>query len=245
MATNDIAWREHNIHGDDREEDKAFVFNLFDQEEDPFQLLEFEFGDLPKILVKGQPECPNSTGLAIWVGAETLCGYLVRHPNLIRDKQVLELGAGTGLVGLTAHHLEASHVFLTDGDKEVLKNLRFNVEQNLSAGDSDKRPSVSCPQLIWGKDLEAFKKIHGQQDVIIATDCVYMEKALRPIWETVHQLLKANGTFICVNIVGLNGAPDSIEHIQELGNIFGFTGTRCSDDSARGVVYLFRRKPKA
>jgi len=61
---NDIDWREYKIHGDevDESEDKDFLFNLFTQE-DPFDIMEYKYPNIPKITLRGQTETPNSTGL--------------------------------------------------------------------------------------------------------------------------------------------------------------------------------------
>ena len=44
--------------------------------------------------------------------ALSLCGYLEMEPGLVAGQRVLELGAGTGLVGLVAHALGKSAVTL-------------------------------------------------------------------------------------------------------------------------------------
>lgn len=68
--------------------------------------------------------------------------YLQQHSNLIKGKRVLELGAGCGLVGLVcALAFDAKSVLITDGDYQVLNNLRYNVQLNglklLQANDND------------------------------------------------------------------------------------------------------------
>jgi len=56
---------------------------------------------------------PGCGGVA-WPAGEVLAQYLVkRGPNSLRGKQILELGSGTGLVGLVAAMLGGT-VYLTD-----------------------------------------------------------------------------------------------------------------------------------
>jgi len=129
--SNEINWMECYIHDEAAEgEDKDFLFNLFAPEKDPYDSMEFHFPNLSTITLRGQIESPNSTGLGLWLAAEFMCGYLVENPDLIIGKQVLELGAGMGLPGLVSLHLGASRVLLTDGDSDVLANLRHNVNLN-------------------------------------------------------------------------------------------------------------------
>lgn len=68
------------------------------------------------------------------------------EPGLFRDKKVLELGSGTGVVGLSiAMQVDLGHgaVFLTDLQK-VLPVLRRNVALN------DNVKSVHVRLLEWG-----------------------------------------------------------------------------------------------
>lgn len=60
-----------------------------------------------------------------------MCAYLRQHSDVIQNKKVLELGAGCGLCGLVCRmSLRAESVLITDGDHQVLSNLRYNVKLN-------------------------------------------------------------------------------------------------------------------
>lgn len=68
----------------------------------------------------------------------------------MRDKNVLELGAGTGFVSiLAAKHLSARHVIVTDGDEGVVEALKENFFLN---GLDDER-TVNASVLRWGRGL--------------------------------------------------------------------------------------------
>ncbi len=200
----DVTWREFNIHGksdnvneEEEADDKNFVFHLFDSpEDDPYETKDYHFPNMPgsgrndddrikTIQLRGQADIQISTGLALWLGSEVMCEHLIENPNLVKGKRVLELGAGLGLCGIACHYLGAKRVLLTDGDTDVLENLRHNVSLNLlspredgkndNGGDDDsesggeykddsEKPSspttrtsnsISCPQLIWGTGKNA------------------------------------------------------------------------------------------
>lgn len=55
--------------------------------------------------------------------------YLEQYPQYIKGKRIVELGSGTGLLGIAASLLGASHVTLTDYyDMELLeKNASENI----------------------------------------------------------------------------------------------------------------------
>ena len=226
----DQKWLEHQIHDDDETgEDKDFVFNLFAQEV-PYETMEYEFPNVPKISIQSQTETPTSTGLALWLGSEKMCGYLTNHPELVSGKKVLELGAGVGLCGIIASHLNASRVVLTDGDTSVLTNLRKNIEDNTVSSNTN---SITSRQLIWGKNLDQFEKI----DVILAADCVYMNQSLGPLFKTVDHLLKSDGLLIYVNFCA-SQAP--LKMVLDKANTHGLIWTQPEEK-----VYLFRRKEQS
>jgi hypothetical protein len=65
---------------------------------------------------------------------------MILHPDLLADStKVLELGSGTGLLGLLAHTLSPStHVYLSDSNPAVLARLQLNINLSPSV-----RPSLS------------------------------------------------------------------------------------------------------
>eukprot|EP00551_Chaetoceros_affinis_P012810 CAMPEP_0203670882 /NCGR_PEP_ID=MMETSP0090-20130426/6846_1 /ASSEMBLY_ACC=CAM_ASM_001088 /TAXON_ID=426623 /ORGANISM="Chaetoceros affinis, Strain CCMP159" /LENGTH=368 /DNA_ID=CAMNT_0050535855 /DNA_START=58 /DNA_END=1160 /DNA_ORIENTATION=+ len=93
-----------------------------------------------KIELRGYSEINNSTGLSMWLGAEVLSNFLLdcRNAQMIRGKKVLELGSGLGLCGIICHYLGADRVLLTDGDSDVLSNLRYNVRENVHTSFCDE-----------------------------------------------------------------------------------------------------------
>ena len=94
----------------------------------------------------------GTTGFRTWEAALFLGTYLysVEGQNLIRGKNVLELGAGTGFLSiLCAKHLSARYVLATDGSGEVLTDLQANLALNhLNSGkDTD------AIKFLWGHTL--------------------------------------------------------------------------------------------
>eukprot|EP00238_Polyblepharides_amylifera_P005606 CAMPEP_0196587530 /NCGR_PEP_ID=MMETSP1081-20130531/57718_1 /TAXON_ID=36882 /ORGANISM="Pyramimonas amylifera, Strain CCMP720" /LENGTH=199 /DNA_ID=CAMNT_0041909727 /DNA_START=246 /DNA_END=842 /DNA_ORIENTATION=- len=134
-------------------------------------------------------------GGAQWPAGHVLADFISKRPTLgssarpfeWRDKQVLELGAGLGLVAIVAAHLGA-RVAATDGVKGVLPLLRSNI-QAAAVGASWTHP-VSTHLLRWGQEEEesvlAFLRerlppLSGPGsssgvDVVLAADVVYGDK---------------------------------------------------------------------
>ena len=69
------------------------------------------------------------------------------HPKLSPDAAILELGAGTGLVGLTAAATFQARVVLTDLP-EIVPNLERNVEANASVVEA-RGGNVTVSVLDW------------------------------------------------------------------------------------------------
>jgi predicted nicotinamide N-methyase len=143
----------------------------------------------------------SSTGLTLWRAAPLLCNHLISNSeSLVKNKNILELGAGMGLCGLVAAVLGAAAVFLSDGDSDSLSNMRENLERNVHLIPSPAR--VHSLQLKWGHKLEEFKRKCNLQtsdgcfDLIMGSDIIYVESIIEPLFETVDALLCPSGSFV-------------------------------------------------
>ena len=88
------------------------------------------------------------------------------HDRCLSGKRVVELGAGTGVVGLCASMLGAAEVTLTDVAAHM-ELLSLNAKQHREVGRC-----VSQETLVWGGDIP--ERIRSNQpDVIIACDVIY------------------------------------------------------------------------
>ena len=218
--------KENDVDDDDDDDEgfvRDFVFHMFDKPSDVVYNT-YHYND---IVIRGQEELGNSTGLSVCQGSVVLYNFLrkirriatagesapvmLRQPGGINDsshdsidlrgimegKTIVELGAGTGLCGLyAAKDLGAASVVMTDGDTSVLKNMRYNVEQNTKvmtdARHSYDGISVYCEQLIWGKREQCDRLVerYGIPNVILAADCLYMAPAVKPFFDTIDDLFR-------------------------------------------------------
>ena len=74
-------------------------------------------------------------GATVWDCGLTLCKFAELQSVRFKGKRIIEVGAGTGLVGLLLAKLGASVLF-TD-QPHALPLLAHNVLQNLSQGGAD------------------------------------------------------------------------------------------------------------
>lgn len=67
------------------------------------------------------------TGLITWDGAVVLGKYLETVPSFVLNKNVLELGAGTGLAGMAATLLGAKATLLTGSESPFISLINISV----------------------------------------------------------------------------------------------------------------------
>ncbi|XP_031752905.1 protein-lysine methyltransferase METTL21C isoform X1 [Xenopus tropicalis] len=133
----------------------------------------------------------------VWHAAKALCHYLEenREELNLKNKKVLEIGSGTGLVSIVACILGAE-ITATDMPN-CLGNLRYNLSRN-TKGKCLHNPEVR--ELVWGQDLEAnFPKSSCLYDYILAADVVYHHTYLGELLETMKHLCQPETELIWAN----------------------------------------------
>ncbi|OQR96905.1 hypothetical protein THRCLA_07131 [Thraustotheca clavata] len=140
------------------------------------------------------------SGQRIWPGSYLLAEYVHANKDLVANKRVLELGAGTGLVSLVAQIAGATNVVATDGDVEVVKEiLAWNIANNAKADGN-----VKAASLFWGNSTSsaAFQEQFGKDlfDVIVAGDVLYKGELIPLLLASVKEWLQPNGIFVLCHI---------------------------------------------
>jgi hypothetical protein len=130
--------------------------------------------------------------------------------RLFGEKQILELGTGTGaslisigLVGMNNDNnnnnddilVRPTKMTFTDNDMNVLSLCKINCEINLGKKNNTATNYTVC-RLDWGgyrsTQHQEGELLRGSQDTIIATDVIYDLSAINILFETAHYLLKDN-----------------------------------------------------
>ncbi|NXR61883.1 MT21A methyltransferase, partial [Rhadina sibilatrix] len=139
----------------------------------------------------------------VWDAAVVLCAYLEMEGIDLRDRSVIELGAGTGLLGIVVTLLAqgscltgtkepagvralcstcCAHVTITDR-AAALEFLESNVQANLPP---ELRPRAVVKELTWGKDLDNFPP--GAFDFVLGADIIYLEETFVELLQTLEHL---------------------------------------------------------
>lgn len=127
-------------------------------------------------------------GHYLWNAAPTLSHFLEKHTELVAGKNVLELGAASGLPSIVCDKLGAKRVVSTDyPDPDLMQNLAHNLTQNGCVS-----PRTVAQGYIWGSDVAPLLA-HAQDgfDLILMSDLIFNHQAHPALLDTVDQCLAA------------------------------------------------------
>ncbi|KAG0707578.1 putative methyltransferase-domain-containing protein [Suillus ampliporus] len=159
----------------------------------------------------------GTTGLRTWRASFVLASYLIANAEIIHDQTVLELGCGTGFLGIVVATLQRKFnechqsqpqplpgVVLTDINAEVLSRCRDNVR--LRCNLSSNHPNIYFSTLDWFDALSlplnenavtAFLS-KASVGVVIGADIVFDPSLVPPLVTTLRLALSFESTRIVV-----------------------------------------------
>ncbi|KAK5577929.1 hypothetical protein RB653_002877 [Dictyostelium firmibasis] len=152
----------------------------------------------------------NLVGMTTWGAAYQLSDFILSNQNLFINQKILELGSGTGLVGIILDFIKPlKKLILTDYSPKVLKNLKVNMELNnieiedlinddekvndVNKDDNNKINQVRV--LDWEiEDLNILNNYSGLNDsnIILGADIVYEPSLCKYLVSILYFLLERN-----------------------------------------------------
>lgn len=144
------------------------------------------------------PMTSDNLGLKTWASsyllAKQLCLLQNQVPDLPPNAHILELGAGTGLVGMAAALVFERHVVLTDLP-EIVPNLEQNARSN-SQVISSRGGSASAAVLDWTRpedfDYDTFEGSPKSFQLILVADPIYSPDHPRMLVDAIKWHLSTN-----------------------------------------------------
>lgn len=114
---------------------------------------------------------------------------------LVKDKTVLELGAGAGLPSLVCAEMGARKVVVTDyPDPDLVENLRLNVDGFYSGESDGIERSIVAEGYCWGNDsaelLKHLPDVKKGFEVLILADLLFNHSEHGKLVDTVKKTLK-------------------------------------------------------
>ncbi|XP_020372074.1 EEF1A lysine methyltransferase 3-like [Rhincodon typus] len=122
----------------------------------------------------------------VWDAGVALCRYFEKENISFTGKKVIELGSGTGIVGILATLL-GGNVTLTD-QPNALQQIEHNIATNIPAAC---RHRINIRPLIWGEDHIRFT---NEYDFILGSDLVYSSASYSSLIRTLHYLAHSDTT---------------------------------------------------
>ncbi|XP_043554442.1 EEF1A lysine methyltransferase 3-like [Chiloscyllium plagiosum] len=141
----------------------------------------------------------SSSGVASTRGL-ALCRYFEKKNINFSGKKVIELGSGTGIVGILATLL-GGDVTITD-KPEVLKQIETNAQVNVP---SACRHRLQIRPLTWGEDHTNFP---ADYDFVLGSDIVYSSVTYPALMETFRYFTSQGATiYLSSELRKRNGSP--------------------------------------
>lgn len=174
----------------------------------------------------------HGVAAVVWDSAVVLCEFLEREKHLVKNKNIIELGSGTGLVGLVAAYL-GGNVTVTERES-VLDNLHSIVKENIQ---DDKTTEINVLKLDWRDDLT--NSFSPEYDLILGADIIYIEETFPDLQRTLLYLSNRPNCMILLSCK-IRYEKDS-KFLEKMGN--DFTVKRLVYEPERDIsIYKIKRK---
>jgi hypothetical protein len=148
-----------------------------------------------------------ATGVSVWEGSWYFLQYAQQHAEEFAGKRVLELGSGTGLLGLCLAKGTRAHVMMTDVPAIVNEMLTMNIQDNVTPDPASRsfgsipwpqsqsigEGTASCASLDWTVPLSV-QSMQGANaadcDYLIGAETVWLKELIDPYVQTVKDILQ-------------------------------------------------------
>lgn len=180
--------------------------------------------------IRSAPDAEHGdTGVAVWDAAVVLARYIESNPEIVKNRNVIELGSGLGLLGMSAARCAATSVTLTDLPYilgTTVTNIGFN---NLSS-------LVDVAALDW-ENPAACTIDFSQVEVILASDTIWLEELIEPFVKTLEFIRSRAGRAISIYISNQLRSQQVFDKFQERSRR-SFDMTQMHTDSSIDIFKL-------
>jgi predicted nicotinamide N-methyase len=123
------------------------------------------------------------SGQKLWCGSLGLIQHFINNPNEVKDTMIVELGAGTGVLGMMCKKLGSVSVVLTDHDERSLTHMKDDIQSNEISADV-------IPLDWYVPDVDSINSLLNEDKPlrIVAGDVLYKNALLDPFFNTVKAL---------------------------------------------------------
>jgi len=163
------------------------IVNIHGEE---FKVVEVEkTADLVDAWIQQQMATTDPFGVVLWPGAQVLAGELFLLGSALKDKDVLELGAGTGLCSLVAAR-QGARAVASDTNDQALDLV------DISAERAGLKVETAIVDITGSAPLPP-------SDFLVAADCMYNPAVARALARRVVTALAAGTTPLVADSVNI------------------------------------------
>lgn len=151
----------------------------------------------------------DCTGCRVYSGMHVEARFLACHSELVNDKKVVEIGCGTGLLGISVCLASRpASMVLTDGNARSITLTNRNLSRhNLFI-------SASARVFQWSTHRDFGETF----DVVIASELMYYKTDIPLLVATVTRLLNEDGLFLHAHLFRRDGQEEEfISALEEIG----------------------------
>eukprot|EP00743_Colponemidia_sp_Colp-15_P003517 GILK01003795.1.p1 GENE.GILK01003795.1~~GILK01003795.1.p1 ORF type:complete len:309 (-),score=41.09 GILK01003795.1:1091-2017(-) len=175
---------------------------LQNQDNSTLSVSYFSFQDGTKLdIIHKMDTSLEDVGFQVWRGALYMCDFIMSQPSIWKDQTVMDLGCGTGIVGILVARF-AETVILTDYEDTILDCCAENVERNRSTEQSAGRVLVrqlDFTQSTLQTDPSRSKYAWSHEDLklldnikyFLAADVIYDNELTDALFDRLSDLLKS------------------------------------------------------
>jgi len=152
-----------------------------------------------------------------WAGGQALARHILDHPEIVRDKRVLDFASGSGLVAIAALKAGAAHVEAADIDRFAQAAIALNMAANVTGEGKVTSPAtgnVTNDVTILGTDIIG---TDAMWDVVLAGDIAYERDLAGRVFAWL-ETLAARGADVWIGDPGRSYLPrERLEKQAEYG----------------------------
>ncbi len=175
------ALTETDVHGDVDYDIETFKVGPYQ-----FDVTTIAYMPIEVLMSMGERKVEIS-GQRLWCGSLAVVEFLLAHPKYVENNCILELGAGTGVLGMLCSRLGATKVLLTDNDTRSLNHMTADCDRN--------KVAAQVMELDWFKpptdgELDTLKSPGNEPFKVVAGDVLYKRALLEPFMNITKKLLE-------------------------------------------------------
>ena len=181
----------------------------------------------------------DGTNLRLWPTALALSSFLCAHPELVAGKRIVELGSGSGAVGLCCAALGAAEVVLTD-----VPDALALIRQNAALNPPSSGTAVRVAPCTWGEETHLHELLTaGPYDVVLCCELVYQQPAdvLIALAHT-QRALAGPKAKVLLAYEFRNALGDDLAYFDAATDLFGDSTSHPLDTDAAAVRRMGGRK---